>query len=115
MSDLTRKEKAKAMRNGQMKMEREGCDWSIEDDIVLREMFGEGEDVLDMALMLERKEPAIQQRIDQLNLYSKQNVPARRRRFPPTHPGAYANTARWTDHSVPAAPIIKKTRRKYDV
>ena len=43
MSDLTRKEKAKAMRNGQMKMEREGCDWSIEDDIVLREMFGDGE------------------------------------------------------------------------
>ena len=38
MRDLTRKEKAKAMRNGQMKMEREGCDWSIEDDIVLREI-----------------------------------------------------------------------------
>ena len=72
MRDLTRKEKAKAMRNGQMKMEREGCDWSIEDDIVLREMFGDGEDVLDIALALARKEPAIQQRIDRLGLYRKQ-------------------------------------------
>ena len=72
MSDLTRKEKAKAMRNGQMKMEREGCDWSIEDDIVLREMFGDGEDVLDIAFALARKEPAVQQRIDRLGLYRKQ-------------------------------------------
>lgn len=115
MSELTKKDKAKAMRNGQMKMAKEGCVWTIEDDLLLRDMFEDGDDVLDMALMLERKEPAIQQRIDQLNLYSKQKRTARRRRFPPTHPGAYANTARWTEHSVPAAPIIKKTRRKYDV
>ena len=59
MSELTKKDKAKAMRNGQMKMEREGCDWSIEDDIVLREMFDDGEDVLDIAFALARKEPAI--------------------------------------------------------
>ena len=72
MRDLTRKEKAKAMRNGQIKMEREGCDWSIEDDIVLREMFGDGEDVLDIAFALARKEPAVQQRIDRLGLYRKQ-------------------------------------------
>ena len=69
MSDLTRKEKARAMRNGQLKMEREGCEWSIEDDIVLREMFEDGEDILDIALALSRKEPAVQQRIDRLGLY----------------------------------------------
>ena len=86
MSDLTRKEKAKAMRNGQMKMEREGCDWSIEDDIVLREMFGEGEDVLDIAFALARKEPAIQQRIDRLGLYRKQKR-NRRKLFPADPPG----------------------------
>ena len=84
MSDLTRKEKAKAMRNGQMKMEREGCDWSIEDDIVLREMFGDGEDVLDIAFALARKEPAIQQRIDRLGLYRKQK--RNRRKLLPTDP-----------------------------
>ena len=81
MSDLTRKEKAKAMRNGQMKMEREGCDWSIEDDIILREMFGDGEDILDIAFALARKEPAIQQRIDRLGLYRKQKR-NRRKLFP---------------------------------
>ena len=84
MSDLTRKEKAKAMRNGQMKMEREGCDWSIEDDIVLREMFGDGEDVLDIAFALARKEPAVQQRIDRLGLYRKQK--RNRRKLLPTDP-----------------------------
>ena len=84
MRDLTRKEKAKAMRNGQMKMEREGCDWSIEDDIVLREMFGDGEDVLDIAFALARKEPAVQQRIDRLGLYRKQK--RNRRKLLPTDP-----------------------------
>ncbi len=74
MSELTKKDKAKAMRNGQMKMAKEGCVWTIEDDLLLRDMFEDGDDVLDMALMLERKEPAIQQRIDQLNLYSKQKT-----------------------------------------
>ena len=86
MSDLTRKEKAKAMRNGQMKMEREGCDWSIEDDIVLRDMFGDGEDVLDIAFALARKEPAIQQRIDRLGLYRKQKR-NRKKPFPTDPPG----------------------------
>ena len=86
MSDLTRKEKAKAMRNGQMKMEREGCDWSIEDDIVLREMFGDGEDVLDIAFALARKEPAVQQRIDRLGLYRKQKR-NRKKLFPTDPPG----------------------------
>lgn len=51
---------------------KEGCVWTIEDDLLLRDMFEDGDDVLDMALMLERKEPAVQQRIDQLELYSKQ-------------------------------------------
>ena len=84
MSDLTRKEKAKAMRNGQLKMEREGCDWSIEDDIVLREMFEAGEDVLDIALALARKELAVQQRIDRLGLYRKQK--RNRKKLSPADP-----------------------------
>ena len=86
MSGLTRKEKAKAMRNGQMKMGREGCDWSIEDDMILREMFDDGEDVLDIAFALARKEPAIQQRIDRLGLYRKQKR-NRRKLFPADPPG----------------------------
>ena len=85
MSGLTRKEKAKAMRNGQMKMGREGCDWSIEDDMILREMFDDGEDVLDIAFALARKEPAIQQRIDRLGLYRKQKR-NRRKLFPADPP-----------------------------
>ena len=100
MRDLTRKEKAKAMRNGQMKMEREGCDWSIEDDIVLREMFGEGEDVLDIAFALARKEPAIQQRIDRLGLYRKQKR-NRRKQFPTDPPGCLCKHCTVDKHLCP--------------
>ena len=100
MRDLTRKEKAKAMRNGQMKMEREGCDWSIEDDIVLREMFGDGEDVLDIALALARKEPAIQQRIDRLGLYRKQKR-NRRKLFPADPPGCLCKNCTVDKHLRP--------------
>ena len=86
MSELTKKDKAKAMRNGKMKMAKEGCVWTIEDDLLLRDMFEDGDDVLDMALMLERKEPAVQQRIDRLGLYRKQKR-NRRKLFPTDPPG----------------------------
>ena len=75
MSELTKKDKAKAMRNGKMKMAKEGCVWTVEDDLLLRDMFEDGDDVLDMALMLERKEPAVQQRIDQLELQQAKTYP----------------------------------------
>ena len=87
MSELTRKEKAKAMRNGKMKMAKEGCVWTAEDDMILQSMFDDGEDNLDMALILERKEPAIQQRIDQLGLYHKQKPTRTKKEIPTDPPG----------------------------
>ena len=87
MSDLTRKEKAKAMRNGKMKMAKEGCVWAVEDDMILRDMFDDGDNTLDMALVLERKEPAVQQRIDQLGLYSKQKRTRQKKSIPADPPG----------------------------
>lgn len=92
MSELTRKEKAKAMRNGKLKMEKEGCVWTLEDDLLLRGMFEHGDDVLDMALMLERKEPAIQQRIDQLDLYCKQKRTRKKKDIPADPPGCLCKT-----------------------
>ena len=86
MSELTKKDKAKAMRNGKLKMAKEGCVWTVEDDLLLRDMFKDGDDVLDMALMLERKEPAVQQRIDQLELYSKQKRPRTKKEIPTDPP-----------------------------
>ena len=87
MSELTKKDKAKAMRSGKMKMAKESCVWSIEDDMILRDMFDDGDDVLDMALMLDRKEPAIQQRIDQLGLYRKQKRSRTKKDIPVDPPG----------------------------
>ena len=87
MSELTKKDKAKSMRSGKMKMAKEGCVWTVEDDLLLRDMFEDGDDVLDMALMLERKEPAVQQRIDQLELYSKQKRTRTKKEIPADPPG----------------------------
>ena len=89
MSELTKKDKAKAMRSGKMKMAKEGCVWTIEDDLLLRDMFEDGDDVLDMALMLERKEPAVQQRIDQLELYSKQKRTRQKKELSADPPGCF--------------------------
>ena len=115
MSDLTRKEKARAMRNGKMKMAKEGCVWTIEDDMILEGMFDDGEDNLDMALILERKEPAIQQRIDQLGLYHKQKRTRTKKEIPIDPLGAYAASVHWTGRYVPAASITTETRRKHNV
>ena len=87
MSELTKKEKARAMRSGKMKMAKEGCVWTAEDDMILQGMFDDGEDNLDMALILERKEPAIQQRIDQLGLYHKQKRTRTKKEIPADPPG----------------------------
>ena len=87
MSELTKKDKAKAMRSGKMKMAKEGCTWTIEDDMILREMFADGEDTLDMALALNRIEPAVQQRIDQLGLYRKQKRSRTKKKIPIDPPG----------------------------
>ena len=99
------------MRNGKMKMEKEGCVWTIEDDLLLRDMFDDGDDILDMALMLERKEPAIQQRIDQLDLYSKNKRTGKKKEIPADPPAVCVKTARWTKAYVPAASIIPEIRR----
>ena len=99
MSELTKKDKAKAMRNGKMKMAKEGCVWTIEDDMILRNMFDDGEDTLDMALVLERKEPAVQQRIDQLELYSKQKRTRPKKEISAAPPGCLCNDCK-TDKSL---------------
>ena len=70
-----------------MKMAKEGCTETIEDDMILREMFVNGEDTLDMALALDRIEPAVQQRIDQLGLYRKQKRSRTKKEIPTDPPG----------------------------
>ena len=112
MSELTKKDKAKAMRNGQMKMAKEGCVWTIEDDLLLRDMFEDGDDVLDMALMLERKEPAIQQRIDQLNLYSKQKRTPTKKEIPTDPPGCLCKHCTVDRAFCPRCPHYKENEEE---
>ena len=87
MSSHELREQAVAMRTGKKKMAKEGCYWTVEDDSTLRDMFNEGSTTLEIAIALERKEPAIQQRIDQLELYHKQKRTRQKKDIPADPPG----------------------------
>lgn len=107
MGELTKKIKRKPCEMAKM-----DCVWAIEDDLLLRDMFDDGDDIPDMALMLKRTEPTVHQRIDQLDLYSKHKRIRKKNEIPPA---ACVKTARRTKAYVPAASIIPEIRRNHDV
>ena len=69
--------------------------------MILQGMFDDGEDNLDMALILERKEPAIQQRIDQLGLYHKQKRTRTKKEHPADPPGCLCKDCKVDKSSCP--------------
>ena len=77
--------RTRAMRNGEMKMRREGCYWSPEEDeVVLFKFYKLYETTTQIAIEHERKESAIIQRIGILDAqrYGNQKRPNRRRNTP---------------------------------
>ena len=114
MSEEEEKAKIKAMRDGEP-MAREGMYWSEEED----------EAVLFKFYVSTYPQQGSQSSTSGRSRRSSsasafwmpsgtagKNAPIGRKTSP-THPGAYANTARWTELFVPAVSIIKETRRKY--
>ena len=82
MSDQELKEKTIAMRNGEMKMKREGCYWSEEEDeLVEHKFYALGETTTEIAIEQERTESAIIQRINVLaaQRYGNQKRPNQKR------------------------------------
>lgn len=68
----------KNMRRRTIKLDREGDHWTAEDDEQIDRMFHAGEGITNMAIQLQRTEPAILQRIEKLDLYQRRENPRRR-------------------------------------
>lgn len=69
----------KNLRNRNSRLEREGDYWSLEEKERLMEMFYEGIGLSEIAIRLQRTEPAVCQQIEKMDLYGRKDHPRRRR------------------------------------
>ena len=79
MNDNNKTEMIRALRNRTTKLQREGDYWDQEEIEKLKDMFNEGVGISDIALQLQRTEPAVQQQIEKLDLYRRKDRPQRRK------------------------------------
>ena len=67
------------LRNRTIRLDREGDFWTDDERTQLENMFGAGAGITEMALYLQRTEPAIFQQIEKMDLYRRTDFPQRRR------------------------------------
>lgn len=72
-------ETVKSMRNRTTRLEREGDYWTQEEREKLVVLFDSGEGITDIAVQLQRTEPAVFQQIEKLDLYKRKENPVRHR------------------------------------
>lgn len=80
MNEKNYLEIVKRMRQRTFRMDREGDYWTQEEKDRLAQLFAEGEGITEIAILLQRTEPAIQQQIEKQDLYKREVKPVRRRR-----------------------------------
>ncbi len=68
-----------SLRNRTTKLQREGDYWKQEEIKDLKTMFADGVGITDIALQMQRTEPAVQQQIEKLDLYHRKDNPQRRK------------------------------------
>ena len=68
-----------ALRSRTIRPVREGAYWEKEEIERLEEMFNSGAGITEIALVLERSEPAVVQQIEKLDLYGRKQNPQRKR------------------------------------
>ena len=81
MNDYGLEEAIKNMRNRGIRLGREGDIWSQNEKGRLEELFYEGVGISEMAIRLQRTEPAVIQQIEKMDLYQRKSYPKRRRSF----------------------------------
>lgn len=79
MSEQEYKEAVRSMRNRTTRMDREGDYWTDDEKEKLRFIFNSGEGITDIAIQLQRSEPAVMQQIEKMDLYQRKENPQRRR------------------------------------
>lgn len=76
-------ETVKSMRNRTTRLDHEGDYWTQEEREKLARLFDSGEGITDIAIQLQRTEPAVFQQIEKLDLYQRKENPSRRRNDSP--------------------------------
>ena len=79
MNDNNKNAMIRSLRTRTTKLQREGDYWDQEEIEKLREMFDDGVGITDIALQLQRTEPAVHQQIEKLDLYRRKDRPQRRK------------------------------------
>ena len=81
------KQKTMTMRSGMVRMLRDREYWTAEDIETLKNEYYAGTSINEIAIMLDRSESAVYQKIEQLGLCIRSAVSSRRRRIVlfPTH------------------------------
>ncbi len=72
-------EVVKCIRNRTVRLDREGDYWEDEEKNQLVRMFNDGVGITEMAMALQRTEPAIIQQVEKLDLYQRKAAPVRRK------------------------------------
>ena len=67
------------MRKRTTRLEREGDFWTQEEREKLTRLFDSGAGLTDIAIQLQRTEPAVYQQAEKLDLYRRKEKPARHR------------------------------------
>lgn len=79
VNEIVYSETIKSMRNRTTRLEREGDYWTqMEKDQLVR-LFHNGIGITEMAIQLQRTEPAVFQQIEKLDLYQRKENPQRRK------------------------------------
>ena len=80
LTDTDFTETVRNMRRRTTRLEREGDYWSPQEVDQLKTAFNEGVGITEMAIRLQRTEPAVIQQIEKLDLYQRKDNPRRRRK-----------------------------------
>ncbi len=69
----------KSMRNRNSRLDREGDYWASDEKERLQKMFDSGVGLSEIAIRLQRTEPAVFQQAEKMDLYHRKDHPRRRR------------------------------------
>ena len=95
LNDLNVTETIKNMRRRTTRLEREGDYWTESDKKELESLFIAGYGISEIAIQLQRTEPAVFQQIEKMDLYQRKEYPTRRKRTkPPVVPCPYSRNGK---------------------
>ena len=78
------REATRNMRNRTANLERAGDYWTEDEKSQLRELFERGVGLSEIAIRLQRTEPAVNQQTEKMDLYRRGSNPCRRKSEPKT-------------------------------